>query len=202
MYGLRSRSLVRQALYRKFSSTPRPSMTQERPSAASQKLYEGIQENFKKTHKVTEPADAVKTKRRETFRQALVNGFFSFAVVVLAAQSYKSGHLKVRAETRLDAALEVVDEQKAKLKTIQSEEFIDKLARTIVQEQTLEGSQRGRFKQPPSPQEEQARVAECIHNYLNNAIGDAALDRDEADKLHMAHLGEELAGKRKPAFRM
>jgi hypothetical protein len=79
-------------------------------------------------------------QQQQRYRQAVLNGVCSFLVVLLAAQSFKSGRGRRSAELHLEAAKEVLAETQAKVKHIAGDEFIDALARACCVAASIEAN--------------------------------------------------------------
>lgn len=144
-------------------------------------------------------------------------------VVLLAAQSLKSGTERRKAELHLTAALEVLTETQDKLKQVTDADFVRGIAAAcadalenheeplplLTKQQQQSGwfsshgnkgvanqQQQQQAVRTPEDQKllQQERIATILQRHLNAVVGDAALTEAERDQKHVQELVVALAG--------
>jgi hypothetical protein len=195
------------------------------PIAASspQTLHQSIQDGLLKGSAATNASSGVSTgntaataasktslvdqerlERNRRYQQAAINAVCSFMVVLLAAQSLKSGSDKRKAELQLEAALEVVSETRDKLKLVLDTSTSHRIAQACLDQMTDTNA-------PTSPPKSSAwfwssrppatsaatnletsndvdRLAAIVQQQLYAVIGNAALTEAERDQRRMQQL--------------
>lgn len=151
-----------------LSSSKDGSIASATASAFSQKqqqqLHAGIEEGLLKgrnsTSSAANSAAAASTapkkeaeERRRRYQQAAVNAICSFMVVLLAAQSLKSGSERRKAELHLTAALEVLSETRDKLKQVTKDEQVQAMAAACVRA-TMAAGHQNQSNQPHFPNDQ------------------------------------------------
>jgi hypothetical protein len=193
------------------------------PTAASspQTLHQSIQDGLLKKSAVTSSASGTSTgnaaataktplvdqerlERNRRYQQAAINAVCSFMVVLLAAQSLKSGTDKRKAELQLEAALEVVSETRDKLKVVLDTSTSRRIAHACLEQMhdthtptSLPTSSAWFWSRRSSAisvatslekSQEMDRLAAIVQQQLRVVIGDAALTEAERDQLQMQAL--------------
>lgn len=137
------------------SVTRSPPATKRISSAATggptlspqQELHKGIQEGLLNdkngsvhaaSSSTSTAVTVVELERKHRTQQATINALCSFMVVLLAAQSLKSGTAKKKAELHLTAALEVLTETQEKLKQVTDPVHLHRIAHACAEK--LEGA--------------------------------------------------------------
>ena len=146
-------------------------------------------------------------ERKRRYNQAAINAICSFMVVLLAAQSLKSGSERRKAELHLTAALEVLAETQDKLKHLTNAGHVKAMAAACVAEiAVLQHQEEERRKQSKtggwlsrtssgselSAQElqqlQQEQIAAVLQRHLSSFVGDSALTEAEKDQKHVLEL--------------
>ena len=141
--------------------------------------------------------DPVRAERQRRTRQALINVTCSFMVVLLAAQSWKSGGEKRKAIRQRDEQAAELRETQQRLKAVTREApavLAAACARAVIQERQAEQPstrQRGWFaaKRNNAVQEEEeerkeleAKFLKILTVHLERTVGEAGLTPEERDQ--------------------
>ena len=172
---------------RRSRSVSNQSSSQEQ----NQTLHRGLEQLQNKPPEVvaatTSPREyQISKQRTDRLNQAAINAACSFLVVLLAAQSYKSGVERRKAMDHLEAATEVLKEKQKKLKELVDPATADDLAASCME--ALQAQQRlskpsawwSESKLDESVVEQQ--ISTMIHGKLRSLIDPTDFEDDDRDK--------------------
>jgi hypothetical protein len=148
--------------------------------------------------------------RKARHQQSIINATVSFFTIILAAQAVKSASDRRKAERALKDALEITDETRQALKTIQSDDVIRELAQkccratTERSEKSLpppgSGTSRwfgGTAALPKEGDEDddskglEGRIFEILQMEITRRVGHASMTEEEKDKSKLKQMQKE-----------
>jgi hypothetical protein len=128
-------------------------------------------------------------ERSRMQQQAIINGLIAFSVVILACQNLKAGVDKRQIQEQLQQQEEKFHDLRKTLQQLLQRPHLDAMAAQIIQELEApnepsssgawfrNGKSRDWTRDPNKAQ----RIADRLEQYLQNIVGDAALDESERD---------------------